>query len=173
MRKFFCVMLATTLTLSTNAWSATSHANTNNAGIQKAKKCLFPKSRKRAPGWICSTQKENLTLAAVGSFHKSGAGREYMEQMATADARAKLVQQLNVPVQKKIVITNTAANNTAGLPDSKLISKISEDNLQGTRVLKKVLGPKGRLYVLIGFDEEGTRKLQDAIIAAYQVQKQK
>lgn len=168
MRKLMCVLLASTLLLGINAWGEPADVK---AKAQKTKKCLFPKSRKRAPAWVCYEQEEGLAVTAVGSFHKSGAGREFMEQMATADARAKLVQKLNAPVQKKIA--ESGAGNNGSKPDNALIDKISDETLQGTKLLKKAYGPKGKLYVLIGFDAEGSQKLQDSITAAYQEQKRK
>lgn len=166
MRKLICVLLTSTLLLGLNAWSATVDAT---AKAQKTKKCLFPKSKRRAPVWVCIEREEGLAIMAVGSFHKSGAGSEFMEQMATADARAKLVQKLNAPVQKKIADSGAGTNGTK--PDRVLLNKISDEILQGTKVLKKAYGPKGKLYVLLGYDEEGTRLLQESIIAAYREQK--
>ncbi len=167
MRKLICVLLASTLLLGLNARSATVGVTPK---AQKTKKCLFPKSKKRAPAWVCDTRKENLTLAAVGSFHKSDAGTEFMEQMATADARAKLVRQLNLPLQRTIAASGVASSNAAK-PDNELISKISDETLQGTKVLKKAYGPRGKLYVLIGFDAAESQKLQESISAAYLQQK--
>ena len=167
MRKLICVLLASTLLVGLNAWSATVEVT---AKAQKSKKCLFPKSKKRAPAWVCDTRNEKLTLAAVGSFHKSGAGAEFMEQMATADARAKLVRQLHLPVQRTIAASGVADSKAVN-PDRALISKISDETLQGTRVLKKAYGPRGKLYVLIGFDAAESQKLQESISAAYLQQK--
>jgi hypothetical protein len=167
MRKFTFLLVSAALILSLNAWGATADGRAKNTLAQKTKKCLFPKSRKRAPGWVCNTQEESLSIAAVGSFHKSGAGAEFTEQMATADARAKLVGKLNAPVQRKIADSDSSPNRRAAKPDRELINRISDETLQGTRVLKKAYGPKGRLYVLIGFDETDAQKLQETIVAAY------
>ncbi len=99
--------------------------------VTKVKKCLFPKSRKRAPDWVCNAQDDNETVTAVGSFHKSDAGLEFMEQMASADARVTLAKKLR----------GTGSQT------------ITDEQLKGSRVIKKIYGPNGTLYVLIGFDK--------------------
>ena len=103
--------------------------------VSKAKKCLFPKSRKRAPDWVCKAQDDNETVTAVGSFHKSGAGNEFMEQMAAADARVNLAKKLR----------GTASQT------------FTDEQLQGSRVMKKIYGPKGALYVLISIDKAAVK----------------
>ena len=106
--------------------------------VKIVKKCLFPKSRKRAPEWVCKAQDDSENVTAVGSFHKSGAGIEFMEQMASADARVNLAKKLR----------GTGSQT------------LTDEQLQGSRVLKKIYGPKGTLYVLIGFDKAAAQKLQ-------------
>ena len=167
MRKFIILLLSALMLLSGYAW-ATTPASTSDSKAKKEKKCLFPKSKKRAPSWVCNEQADTLAVAAVGSFAKSGAGIEFMEQMAAADARVHLARKLNATVQKKINEIDAAANH-----DQTLISNITEESLQSTKVLKKVNDPKGKLYVLIGFDEAGTQKLHESIAASYLKQKRK
>lgn len=166
MRKYILVLLSAALVVSVNAYGNTPDRPAKEAKVTKAKKCLFPKSRKRAPDWICTAQDDNLTVTAVGSFHKSGAGPEFMQQMAAADARVKLAKKLRAPVQKKIAESDNVA---AG--DNALISKITDEQLQGTKVIKSVYGPRGTLYVLMGLDDAGTQKLQEAVAAEYLAQK--
>ncbi len=177
MRKFIYLLLSATMLVGSNGWAISSPIN-KDAQAQKGKKCLFPNSRKRAPSWICNAQDSVLSLAAVGSFDKSGAGIEFMEQMAAADARAHLVMKLNDTVQKKITDVEETANKNSAEPDQvlisqALISKITNECLEGSKVLKKAYGPRGKLYVLIGFDEAGTQKLHESIAAAYLEQKHK
>jgi hypothetical protein len=106
--------------------------------VKNLKKCLFPKSRKRAPEWVCKALDDSETVTAVGSFHKSGAGIEFMEQMASADARVNLAKKLRGTGSKKL----------------------TDEQLQGSRVIKKIYGPKGALYILIGIDKAAAQKLE-------------
>jgi LPP20 lipoprotein len=166
--KFIFVLLSTSMLLSGFAFGDSTGISTQIAKVNKPKKCLFPKSKKRAPDWVCNINEDNLSVTAVGSFARSEAGIAFMEQMAAADARVHLADKLRLSVQQKI-----AGSDGASVNDSDLISKISSEQLQGTKVLKSVYGPRGKLYVLMGFDEEGAQKLQEAIAADYLAQKRK
>ncbi|HUX91864.1 MAG TPA: hypothetical protein VMV48_14355 [Gallionellaceae bacterium] len=167
MRNFIFVLLTAAMALSVNAYGDTPNKAAGDTAVAKSKKCLFPKSRKRAPDWVCSGQADNLAVAAVGSFYKSGAGIEFMQQMAAADARVHLARKLREPVQKKLADSGEAENGNPAERDHALIGKITEEQLQGTRILKSVYGPTGTLYVLVGFDEAGAKKLQESIAADY------
>ena len=168
MRKFILALMSAAMILSVSAYAITPPMPGKNVNASKAKRCLFPKTKKRAPDWVCTAQDDSLTVTAVGSFHKSGAGLEFMQQMAAADARVNLAKKLRTPVQKKIAESEGGATR-----DSALISKITDEQLQGTKVIKSVYGPKGKLYVLIGLDEAGAQKLQEAVAAEYLVRKRR
>lgn len=166
MRKFTLVLLAAALTLSFDVFGDTTGDATKDTKASKAKKCLFPKSRKRAPDWVCNAQADNMTVAAVGSFAKSGAGMEFMQQMAAADARVHLARKLHDQVQKKIELGTGDANAIHTGSDKELIRQIIDVQLKGSRILKSVKGPRGRLFVLIGLDEAGMQKLHESVTAA-------
>lgn len=116
----------------------------------KAKKCLFPKSKKRAPAWVCDAHAEGLALAAVGVAPKSKAGMALMEQIAEADARAKLAKEVRGEEQVSTAASVAAADTSYQV------------SLQGTKVLKRAYGPNGSLYVLMGRDETAAQKLRGA-----------
>jgi hypothetical protein len=164
MRKFIFILLAGTMLFSAYALAEASNTTTKTI---KARKCLFPKTRKRAPDWVCHPPNEQLTFTAVGTFAKSKAGIDFIEQMAAADARAKLARKMNDSISHKIDSNNGSANNT----DKALIEQITCTSLEGTKILNKAYAPHGRVYVLIGLDEEGTQKLFDSVSADYQKQK--
>ncbi len=170
MRKIFCVLLSVTMVLSGDALGGTPTAT---AKVAKAKKCLFPKSRKRAPTWVCDAKVDGLAVTAVGSAAKSGAGISFMEQMAAADARTHLAQNLSGSVQKNIAGSTNAANKGTADRDSALITRITNESLQGTKVMKKAYSPNGTLYVLVGLDEASAKKLNESIAADYLQQKSK
>lgn len=97
-------------------------------------------------------------MAAVGSATKSKTGISFMEQMALADARARLVQSLSDP---KVGGNQDAASTPAS--ESTVITKIASETLEGTKIIKRTFGPKGTLYVLIGIDEAGAQKLRETV----------
>lgn len=158
MRKVMCMLLSAAMILSSNAWGDTS--TTLNPKAVKAKKCFFPKSKKRAPVWICNAQADGLTVAAVGSAAKSQAGLAFMEQMAEADARSQLVQNVRGSTRKII-----ANEGKTAAPDNAFIAKISEESLSGTKIMKRTYGPDGTLYVLMGLNASDAQKLREAINA--------
>lgn len=167
MRKLLCVLLSAALILSFDALGATP--GSSSATTKKTKKCLFPKSKKRAPSWVCDAQADGMAAAAVGSAAKSKAGISHMEQMAAADARSRLVQNFHESAQKNTSGSKDSANrNMAALTTSN-----TNDFLQGAKIIKKAYGPKGTLYVLVGLDEANAQKLRESIAADYQEQKRK
>ena len=93
----------------------------------KSKRCVFPKSRKRAPAWVCSGKDDRIETSAVGSFAKSKGSLAFREQMATANAREKLA------------------------------GKINSEVLEGSEVLQSAYAPNGTLYVLIGIKSVSTK----------------
>ena len=136
LRKLMLLSLTLTILVSNFAVGEPAASNANERKAKKVKKCLFPNSRKRAPEWICNAQDEGEMVTATGSFHKSGAGNEHMEQMASADARANLARKLHVSGNQSF----------------------TDQQLEGSRVIKKIYGPKGTLYVLIGIDKAAAQK---------------
>ena len=99
MRKIFCVLLSATVFLCADAFGGTP---TTTGKAIKAKKCLFPKSRKRAPSWVCKAPADGSVMTAVGSAGKSGAGTSFMEQMAAADARMQFARNLRGQAGKQV-----------------------------------------------------------------------
>jgi hypothetical protein len=168
MHKFIIVLLSVSMLPGGYTFGEPTGISTQTVKVNKPKKCLFPKSKKRAPDWVCNINEDDLAVTAVGSFGKSRAGIEFMVQMAAADARVQLANKLRLSVQQKI-----AGSDGAPVNDSDLISQITSEQLQGTKVLKSVYGPRGKLYVLIGFDDEAALKLQEAIAENYLAKKQK
>lgn len=157
MRKLMFVLLSAALVLSGYAVGDTLAVTAPQAKVGKAKKCLFPKSKKRAPAWVCNAQSDGLAVAVVGSAAKSKAGMAHMEQMAAADARAQLVRNLRGREQKKSASGTDAENSDA--------AGISEETLTGLKIMKRAYAPNGTLYVLMGLDETETQKLREAINA--------
>ena len=126
MRTIITALLTLSVLLSGAAYA---EAASKKSTVTKTKKCTFPKSRKRAPTWVCTGKDEKQEITAVGSFAKSKAGIAHMEQMASAEARKKLAGKLN------------------------------QEILEGTIILKSVYAPNGTLYVLIGVDETKLKEI--------------
>lgn len=164
MRRILYVLLSVAVGLSLGVSATQATADTSATSTKaKAKKCLFPKSRKRAPAWVCDAHAEGLAAAATGSFAKSKAGLSHMEQMAAAEARANLVRDLHASVQAKI----KGGPQNATSQDGALIKKITSDSLEGATIMKRAYAPDGTIYVLVGLDQANVDKLVESIAARY------
>jgi hypothetical protein len=141
------------MVLSQCAWSEESSADPSATTVETVKKCFFNNSKKRAPLWVCKPQAEGMALAAVGSATKSKAGLAHMQQMALADARTHLAQALN----------ESAPSTTKVEGENTVITKVANESLEGTKIIKSIAGPHGSLYVLIGVDEASAQKMREAI----------
>lgn len=171
MRILLCMLLSATVLPGVDAWGETQTSTATVAKVKKATKCSFPKSGKRAPDWVCTARAKGLAVAAVGSAAKSQAGVSFMEQMAVADARARLVREVRESVKKKVVGGAPAASKKSGEQDGALITTITNDTLYGAKVEKSVYGPDGTLYVLVGLDAVNANRLIESVTAEYLKQK--
>jgi hypothetical protein len=159
MRNLLSLLLIVTMVMSGYARSEDLTSVANQPTIKKVKRCLFTQSNKRAPLWVCDAHVEGLAVTAIGTAAKTKAGFAHMQQMALADARTHLAQKIVESSQSKVPQSEEVANLNTTERDSALITKITEESLVGTKVLKRTLGPDGTLYVLIGIDEASAQKL--------------
>ena len=175
MNRFSSALLVTLVFVlpSIDAWGDTQSQVAMDAKGKVEKKCLFPKSRKRAPSWVCDAHIKGLRVTAVGSSAKSDAGIPFMEQMAAADARMRLARDLRGSVQNKIKGGKDFPNKETADEDSTLITRIANDSLTGAKIIRSTFSPDGTLYVLVGLDETNAKKLIESIATNYLEQKHK
>jgi hypothetical protein len=162
MRKLFCVLLAVLLMPGAEAWGAQVH-HVVHAKAKKVRHCTFPKSRKRAPAWVCNGHARGLAVTAVGFAPRSRAGIAHMEQMALADARAQLVEKVRASVQARLAGDESSAAKER-------LTRITDANLYGTRIEKRANGPHGSLYVLVGLDRTNADRLVESVTEEYRAQ---
>lgn len=120
--------------------------------------CVFPDAAgTSAPGWICDEPVEGIEISAVGSAQKSGAGHDFMKQMAATSARVQLAQRMKVQVRNMIKqyveTTGAAESETVDKVMTSVTKQITNETLIGTKILKTRTSPNGSLYVLVGMDE--------------------
>lgn len=127
--------------------------------------CTFPGTSDEAPGWICDEPVEGLTVSSVGSATKSAAGPGFMKQMAAADARVQLAQNMKVQVQnmvKQFVETTGAADDeTVDRVNTSVSKLITDETLVGTRIYKSRSAPDGTLFVLVGLDSNSVQEIAE------------
>ena len=104
----------------------------------------------------------------MGSAAKSDAGLDFMRQMAATGARVQLAQSMKVHVQDLITMfaetTGAASKETVDRANKSVIKLITDQTLQGTKIMKSITGPDGTLYVLVGLDTAGAQQLTEAAI---------
>ena len=128
---------------------------------QAAPDCVFPDAQESlAPGWLCDEPVEGVEVAAVGAAEKTGAGHNFMKNMAVTDARLQLAQAMKVHVQDMVKqyaeTTGAASTETVDRVNTSVTKQITDQALVGTRVFKTLVSPNGELYVLLGMDASST-----------------
>lgn len=136
--------------------------------VEKAPECVFPGSREAAPLWVCDAPVEGMTVGAVGSAAKSGAGLEFMKQMAATAARVQLAQNMKVQVQNMIKqyaeTTGAGSKETVDQVNTSVTKQITDQTLQGTKIFRSIQAPDGTMYVLVGLDEASAQKLTESAV---------
>ncbi len=135
---------------------------------EKMAECVFPGTDKSAPGWICDQPVEGMSVTAVGTAAKSDGGQDFMKQMAATGARVQLAQNMKTQVQNMIKqyveTTGAASKETVDLVNTSVTKQITDQSLQGTKIVKSITGPDGTLYVLVGLDPAGAQLLTETAI---------
>ncbi len=130
--------------------------NNNVRQAELVPDCVFPDTNTPAPGWICDEPVPGLDVQSVGISEKSSAGISFMKDMAGADARGRLAEQMKVRVQKMVKrylgTTGVGDDETIDAASSSTLKTITNETLVGSKIYKSRTGPNGRLFVLLGLD---------------------
>lgn len=165
MRKIIYVLLSVVAVIGITGCSS---APTKEKVAVAVPDCVFPGSDKAAPGWVCDQPVDGIPVAAVGSAAKSDAGHDFMKQMAATGARVQLAQNMKVQVQNMIKqyveTTGAASKETVDRVNTSVTKQITDQSLQGTKILKSLSGPDGTLYILVGLDTAAAQQLTEAAI---------
>jgi len=117
----------------------------------------------KAPSWVCGTYSENDRLLAVGSAPISKLGYDFTRKEALANARASLVQQIELEVKAKV----ETYMNTAGLNENEAVQKVTTivSKQTSNKVLKESKqisfweNPNDRyIYVLVAISKSNIDK---------------
>ncbi len=161
MSKFTDVLLVSAIALGLVACSTPPK-------VEKAPECVFPGSKEAAPLWVCDAPVEGVTVGAVGSAAKSGAGLEFMKQMAATAARVQLAQQMKVQVQNMIKqyaeTTGAGSKETVDQVNTSVTKQITDQTLVGTKIFRSAQAPDGTMFVLVGLDEASVQKLTESAV---------
>ena len=131
----------------------TGCGNSNNSISPFAAQCKIEGAS--APDWICNGG-ANMEggVFAVGSAQKSPLGIGFQRQEAMAAARDALSRQMSVKVKNMFKTymssTGTGDAQTAERVATNVSKQLSKEVLQGSKLLKTWISPKGTMYVLVG-----------------------
>lgn len=134
-----------------------STPNTSSTPAQAAydDRCKFPGTTELAPSWICEPL-PGWEVTAKGVGEPTAAGYAFQEQMAMTAGRVALAQQFKVHVNNMIkqfaATTGSAKSETVDKVNASVSLQITEQTLTGSKVIKSVQGPDGKLWVLMGID---------------------
>lgn len=133
-----------------------------------AEVCKFPGTKGDAPLWVCDAPVEGVSVSAVGSAEKSGAGLEFTKQMAATAARVRLAQSMKAQVQNMIKqyaeTTGAGDQETVDKVNTSVTKQITNETLVGTKMLRSTQAPDGTMYVLVGLDEAAAQKLTETAV---------
>ena len=122
---------------------------------QPVASCVFADgSNQPAPEWVCGAPVNGIDLSAVGYADKSGAGANFMKQMAATAARVELAQTMKVEVQNMIKqyaeTTGTGDSETVDQVNTSVTKQITKETLVGSRIFRQMPTPTGGIVVLVG-----------------------
>jgi hypothetical protein len=126
---------------------------------QPVASCVFADgSNQPAPEWICGAPVNGIELSAVGYADKSGAGANFMKQMAATAARVELAQTMKVEVQNMIKqyseTTGAGDSETVDQVNTSVTKQITKETLVGSRIFRQMPTPTGGIVVLVGLAPE-------------------
>jgi len=141
-------------------------ASNQPAPQQPVASCVFADgSNQPAPEWVCGAPVEGIELSAVGYAQKSGAGANFMKQMAATSARVELAQTMKVEVQNMIKqfaeTTGTGDSETVDQVNTSVTKQITKETLVGSRIYRQMPTPSGGMVVLVGLNADTVDKLAD------------
>jgi hypothetical protein len=128
--------------------------------------CVFADgSNQEAPEWVCGAPIEGLDLSAVGYADKSGAGANFMKQMAATAARVELAQTMKVEVENMIKqyseTTGAGDDETVDQVNTSVTKQITKETLIGSRIFRQMPTPTGGIVVLVGLSPETVNQLAE------------
>ena len=140
--------------------------SSNEPAPQQVASCVFADgSNAPAPEWVCGAPIADLDLSAVGYADKSGAGANFMKQMAATAARVELAQTMKVEVQNMIKqyaeTTGTGKSETVDQVNTSVTKQITKETLVGSRIFRQMPTPTGGIVVLVGLSPDTVNQLAE------------
>lgn len=114
-----------------------------------------------APKWTCVPMVEGA-YAGVGITPKSAAGMGHMRNIATANGRQDLAQQIQTQVKAKVETftrtTGVGSGETVDAVATSVSKQIAKIDLSGSKAVDTWTAPSGALYMLVTVPEATVNK---------------
>lgn len=128
--------------------------------------CVFADgSGQAAPEWVCGAPVDGIDLTAVGYADRSGAGPNFMRQMAATAARVELAQTMRVEVENMVKqyaeTTGVADSETVDLVNTSVTRQVTNETLVGSKIIRQMPTPSGGMVVLVGLDADTVNQLAE------------
>ncbi len=153
-------LLAITVTGLLSACGSTPKEETSAATNQDMVQnwCTFDDGKTPAPEFFCTGEIGTFAVTGRGSAPKSAAGMNYMADQAALAARVELAR--NVRTQVSAMVKNYLG--TTGVGDQESIDRaasstseaITDETLLGSRIVRRLVGPDGEVYIWVAIDEK-------------------
>ncbi len=167
MQKAVLISALSILALSVISGCSSEPKKTGNTNVLVAD-CVFPNTEKPAPGWICDQPVAGVPVSAVGVAEPSKGGISFMKDIAAADGRGRLAEQMQIRVSKMVKKylgnTGVAKTETIDAVTSSTIKTVTDQQLIGSKIYKTRTGPKGRLFALVGIDAKNAEKIAEQAV---------
>lgn len=134
--------------------------------------CYFPDSAGAvAPSWVCDARLPGVALSAVGAASASAGAYTEQKAMAIRQARGQLVQRARDELFNQV--SAYARHQAGSVPgeEARIAYSIRRyfrpGMLDGARVYRTAVSPRGALYVLLGLNERAAQaRMRDALSAS-------
>ncbi|NOR80500.1 MAG: hypothetical protein GQ529_06645 [Methyloprofundus sp.] len=131
--------------------------------------CVF-QNLQTAPSWVCDEPVSELEVQAVGMAEKSAAGLNYMQDMARNSALRHLAEKIKLKVGARVK-QSIGAIEISGVEKADVIATrvkktMTSKALENIKNYKSLIGPEGRIYVLVGLDKISTNALLEKSVKA-------
>ncbi len=133
-----------------------------------AKWCTFDDGVTDAPEFFCDGKIDGFAVTGRGQYEKHALGKNFMYAQAALFARTELARSVRAEITDmvKSYLSTTGIGDaaTADKVASVTAESLTDESLAGSRIIRRITGPEGEVYVWVAIDEQNlVAKSQQAI----------
>lgn len=128
-----------------------------NQNIEKSW-CTFDDGKTEAPEFFCTGVIGEFEITGRGSYPKSKAGMNFMVDQASLQAKTELASNIKAEVSKWVTnylgTTGVGEQETVDAAASSTSESLTAETLVGSRIIRRIIGPEGEVYIWMAVDEK-------------------